>query len=504
MNSKVEKLLARRALELELKKAKASSPRKRKEKVLEVEKQISSLIQSTLYPTQSSSLVPYYYVPDKNNIQLPENDAVINNFEVEIVEKGVARLIPFNKIFVPNKTRIQVTKYSEKELLLAIDTDIDVAIEICLVFLTMLVPMFNYKIEDLNDFKINLNSEILEREFGHNYKRIIDCLKNNFNKDSIPLLQCDEEFQRGVKSKTYWVSEPYQNIGCECVELKTTRAREIMLNKRMAALKYALSGISLEQLKQYDRYQLPTMEEIVEEAKRIHSEKTFIKGKRCIFLNGQRKTHPRFASIIEQGIEIRWLDEDIELFQILTQPGYIMPSTTENAAGRSCDSFTLMPGWIRKLIKINGNKLVEVDLRCLHPNIICKLYGSHMKYITHEQIAEEVGTVKQEVKTKHLSYFNKKAMYMQSGILWNYYGKHDMGMMYRIFDDKNKYGHKHTSRMLFREESNVMLQAIQEFDKPFIYIYDCLMVEPEHAEEIVSILNATLIKNDIHTTAEIA
>ena len=52
-------------------------------------------------------------------------------------------------------------------------------------------------------------------------------------------------------------------------------------------------------------------------------------------------------------------------------------SSNKIAGGRISDSITLMPSWIRKLIKINGRYINQIDFTCLHPNLAVQIYGGH-------------------------------------------------------------------------------------------------------------------------------
>src|ERR1035437_10361686 len=91
------------------------------------------------------------------------------------------------------------------------------------------------------------------------------------------------------------------------------------------------------------------------------------------------------------------------------------------SGGRVVDSFTLMPSWIRNLVKINGKRLIECDYIALHPNIAIKLYGGKTEYITHGDVALELKLKVLPVKVEHLSFFNKKVWGMKHSFLYDYY-----------------------------------------------------------------------------------
>ena len=97
--------------------------------------------------------------------------------------------------------------------------------------------------------------------------------------------------------------------------------------------------------------------------------------------------------------ECRYLQQDyknksfvemgIKKFHLLVDDGFKIPTPSfKKAGGRVYDSLNTMNGWIRELIKIDGEETIEKDFKALHPNLVTLIYGGNAKYITHEKIAE--------------------------------------------------------------------------------------------------------------------
>jgi hypothetical protein len=178
------------------------------------------------------------------------------------------------------------------------------------------------------------------------------------------------------------------------------------------------------------------------------------------------------------------------------------------SGGRIVDSFTLMPSWIRNLIKINGKAIVDVDFATLHPNIAMSLYDGTIKYLTHQQVSDELGIDVLEVKVAHLSFFNKRWPDMESSKIFNYYEKNEALMLQnlRMEKDQSLYGHKVTSRNLFRKEVEIMTAVVEELNEMEIYvgyIYDALFCNENDRFKVKEVMNKTILEHGVFTTAKI-
>ena len=116
------------------------------------------------------------------------------------------------------------------------------------------------------------------------------------------------------------------------------------------------------------------------------------------------------------------------------------------------------------MCKLDGKPIFEVDYSCLHPNIAMALYGGKQAFITHRMIADKLNIPISNVKTEHLSFFNKHPKEMQTSPLYQYYLETEPQMMKNLI--KEKYAstrrHKTTSQKLFEKEVAIMTDVIKQ------------------------------------------
>ena len=181
----------------------------------------------------------------------------------------------------------------------------------------------------------------------------------------------------------------------------------------------------------------------------------------------------------------------------------------EKSGGRIVDSFTLMPSWIRQIIKINGEAIVEADYSCLHPNIAIALYGGKKEYLTHNDLAFVMSTDISVIKVEHLSFFNKKVWQMKESPLYDYYKKNEPYMLESVKAEKysSEFNHNITSRRLFAKEVEIMTEVVEELNKEFIYVgyvYDALICHPSDANRVKEIMDSIIFKQGVKTTAKLS
>src|SRR5690606_23644479 len=110
----------------------------------------------------------------------------------------------------------------------------------------------------------------------------------------------------------------------------------------------------------------------------------------------------------------------------LVNNGYLTPNVGDyKSGGRVVDSFNLMPSWIRSIVKIDNEEIIELDYKALHPNIAISLYKGSTKYLTHYKVANILKEELSSVKIEHLSFFNKRLKDMMRSPLYHYYSKEE-------------------------------------------------------------------------------
>lgn len=413
-----------------------------------------------------------------------------------------------NKIKIPSKVEYVIRKYVSRKLLKEIHKDIDVAVEMCLLFTTQLNSTY---FELLYDPKSkgwkSLKAEYL-RDFlclsPMTYKNVITALEHPLTKGAI--LECDYLSIIGEKNYYYRLGQAYIGKGIVSYELRTKEAKNLLNKHCFRTLSEAQDNPVCQNLITfYNDITLPTIDQIKKEGDRlIKLNYTTKKGKKLTKLN----KHSR--SYFKNPEKLSFVDDAIEIYQYLTDNGILIPTVgSEASGGRIVDSFTLMPSWIRSLVKVNGKLHVECDIICFHPNIAIQSYGGSKSYLTHGDIGLELGIDANLVKVEHLSFFNKEVWQMKESPLFEYYQKHEPQMLNTIITEKYKseYKHKITSRRLFAKEVEVMTKVIQELNKEGIYvgyIYDALVCYPNHAQRLKEVMDEVILEYGIKTTAKLS
>lgn len=407
-----------------------------------------------------------------------------------------------NRIMIPAKIEYTIRRLIPKKLLKKIHCDVTTAIELCLLFLTNLTSTYFEIIEGSNhDGWKALQSKYLRSFLSTSpltYKYIIEALKYNLDKG--PILICDEKYSKGKKSYHFKLGEAFIGKGIEPYELKTQTAIELLNKHRLRIYNKGLENPICRNLYQfYKRLSLPTQGEIINEAKKhIENEVKTKNGKMLKFLNKHKRNSKKYS----------YVEDGLKRFNQLTEHGLIIPSPgSEKSGGRVVDSIVLMNSWIRNLIKIDGECLVECDFNCLHPNITMSNYGGSYEYVNHLSIAEEIGIDKNKVKKGHLSFFNMSPDKWKYSPVFKYYFQTQPEMMMKIAKEKKMYNYNITSKRLFSIEVSLMTAIILKLNAEGIYVgygYDAFYCSPKEAQKVKEIMNATALEHGIKTTAKVS
>jgi hypothetical protein len=172
------------------------------------------------------------------------------------------------------------------------------------------------------------------------------------------------------------------------------------------------------------------------------------------------------------------------------------------------DCFTLMPSWIRRLVKIDGSPYAECDYSCLHPNIAIALYSGKQEYLTHGAVGHASSIEEKTVKLEHLSFFNKTPWQMKQSPLYDYYMAYEPRMLKNILHEKNTspYRHKVTSRRMFFKEVEIMSDVIYQLNSEGIfvgYVYDSLFFHHKHSDRVKELMDETILTHGVKTRAKL-
>lgn len=472
--------------------------------------------QSNTYKSNSS--VSIIYVTDNTpnlntftNPLKPNNNTLFSeDTEEEIYDKYALFFLNSNTALIPQNVKRNIQKQIPKSYLNKIDTNRNIAVEKCLLF----VANLSSTILSGTRWK-SLSSKILNEQLKKGrdntriYPHVVEALKYH-SETTKPIIEIKkntngtETYQVGVESKSFAFLEQY--FKSDLVKYNFTN-EEIIARRNKFIYKQIIiatkNDIAYNLLQLYPKIDLPSLDEIKSEANRLIKLKYQTKkGKILTKLNKHSKEY------FKDHTNRSFVEENIKKYKLLTENSFMIPTVGDyKSGGRVVDSFTLMSSWIRKLIKIDGEPIVEIDFKAFHPNLVMSIYGGSKKFLTHLQVAKESNIDINEVKIQHLSFFNKTPNGMKRSPLYDYYKNSEPEMLDKLENEKynSQYKHKITSMKLFAKEVEIMAEIIKILNASDIYVmyvYDALYCKQSEAEFVKNIMNEVVLDFDVYTTAE--
>lgn len=425
-------------------------------------------------------------------------DVLLNDYKLS---ESALRFPNVNSILIPKKAQNNLRLHC-KDLLKTVDTDIDIAVEKCLVFLSNLASTYytESKWKPLNAMLLHEQTKNAGNTFI--YKKIIDVLTTGTRKGAF--IEVDNSYQAGVQSKKFRLTDTYLKAGL--IEYIIKDAGIISTRNKIyyKQLCQAMTNpICSNLIMMYPKIDLPTSEELLVIGKQLVKEgRTTKKGKILTMRNRHLNEYWKDAD------NRSFVEDNIKLFEFLTGRGFMIPSAGDmRSGGRVVDSFTFMPAWIREQITIDGKKLIECDYSALHPNIAIKLYDGSLVYLTHNLVAKKKGIDLKDVKIAHLSFFNMTWNAMRKSPLFGYYETNEPDMLARIYRDKNEHGHKITSQKMFAVEVDIMSAVIRDLNAKgvyVLYVYDALLCEEKDSELVAETMNRIILEHGVKTTVKLS
>lgn len=456
----------------------------------------------------------YNYVTDEeiNNKNLSNPVNTTYSAEISMLDEWKSsdtfptHLLNPTTISVPIGVKRHIERLPKK-VLSEIDSDKSTAIEKCLITVSYLTPTLFY--DDKDEWK-SLSSKILHEQLkkGNDntyvYKHAIDALK--YATDStIPIIESrknefgNDSYQEGITSKQYRFTSSWheKNIIDYQLQVEDCKSKRILYCHKELA-KAINNQIGLNLLNLYGKITLPTDNEILERGKELVSENYHTnKGKKLTFLNKKSKNYFRDKE------NRSFVEENIKGFNYLTRNGYLIPKVGDSkSGGRVVDSFTLMPSWIRKMCKIDGEEIIELDYTALHPNIAISIFRGKEKFLTHQKVADRLNCDVSSIKKEHLSFFNKHPNEMKQSVLYSYYQELEGQMLGSLLLDKTINTYRNTSKLLFKKEVEIMTDCIRKLNMRgiyVIYVYDALYCKVSEADEVKTVMNETILKHNVFT-----
>ena len=294
-----------------------------------------------------------------------------------------------------------------KELWKKVHPDKQVAIEMCLLFSSLLIPKllscrYKEEEEEKEEWKF-LGGRFLRRLFNDNpdtYLNILAVL--TYDGGCGEIVEIGKGDNIGIKASKFRFTPQYKTKKVTKRILKTDYAKKLSRKLIEESYSWVQENSIVKNLVQlYPIITLPTIEKIVKEGQRIIKEDggEIKRGRTLIFLNNRPKSYYKNRE------NVSFVEDCIEVFRYWTEDGLMIPKVCSlKKGGRVIESLNMIPGWIRNLIKINGNTISECDFECLHPNNAATIYGGSYKYLTHKKIADYLGIKERDAKIENLSY----------------------------------------------------------------------------------------------------
>lgn len=451
----------------------------------------------------------HLYYNNKNDYNTLINDTITTitaNQNIGISVDDIERLNLdrlSNSVIIPSKMEATIRNHVSLNLKTNIDQDIEVAEDLAMIMASMITQYGFIDNETSGDtiWTYIASSRFIDLFGMRRYPKILKLLMRA-TKTKEPFIECDETAVIGGKVFGYRFSETYRNKGMVKYKIKTEEGRSILRSLQIKKIIKAIQNpIAKKMLKSYCKITLPTIDEIMAEAQRLEG-KQLKNGKILKFLNTRSRTE------YVKG-KYKFVEDAVKLFKFLTEDGLLIPVVSgERAGGRVCDSFTLIPSWIRGLCTINGVKLsdCEMDYKALHPNLVYFIYGNEEETKqfwgdAHTKIADISGVSRMDIKIEHLSFFNKQIWQMKKSPLYEIYNTYCQNMIANLELDKKKHGHKNTSKELFNLEVSIMTEVINQIEDSadIVYVYDALY--SDNIDLVSQIMNEVVMNFGINTYA---
>jgi hypothetical protein len=383
----------------------------------------------------------------------------------------------------------------------------EVAVELCLLFLSQLSSTHR----NILNGKSPEGWKCLRAEYLRQLVRIDEQTYQHIKKALLqfeyklgPILE-ERFYVIGEHSYGYRLGDSFRSKGFKSYELKTEQVQKLFKKSCVRKLKKAQDNVICVNLLEFYKYVvLPTENEIKIKAKILVKLGYTNKKRKTLIFNNKKG-----GNYYPNPDKLVFVEDSLIVYEYLTRNGLLVPRPGNKKSGeRVVDSFTLMPSWIRKLVKINGQPIAEADYSCLHPNIAMLLYGGNARNLAHSDLETELGVGIDIVKLEHLSFFNKEVSQMKQSPLFKYYQKHEPAMLDAIIKEKNEseFGHKITSRRLFAKEVEIMTEVVSRLNEEGIfvgYVYDALFFDPVYSQKVVEVMNEVAADLGVFTTAKL-
>lgn len=333
-----------------------------------------------------------------------------------------------------------------------------------------------------------LNSKILERQVkfyrdeSSKYRDLLDLLIEE------GIIEAGIKGEIGVGSNEYRLTNRYFGKKIVIYKMKQKETvNKLKLRHEANLRRVNASSIGRNALKTMMGIEFPTEKQILKVInKAVKDGYTNKKGKRLVWLGKHsKKTYPHSDFV--------YAEDYFNEMDVITRGDRIPIVGGKSSGGRVYTIYNMCNSLLRPLLTYKGQKLVEADYSCMHPQLIQTIYGEEEPVeIDHQQVADWLMIERNEAKIEHLSYFNKRTEGMAESILEEYYRGNFTEMMNKVEADKKYNTHKITSQRLFKLEVEIMTEVISRLDKAGIealYVFDALYATKRDIGRVRQVMN---------------
>lgn len=428
-----------------------------------------------------------------NNPNITDCKLMFYSLNGSVIENDVFSTFPEydaeTSIIIPKKVKRLLDKKLTKDKWSKFASNKAVSIEKLLIFISLLPTAIVRKERLFKAIHSDVIQDCMRRNNSNTYmvKSAVQILQE------LGILEVESHYVEGEYPRGYRLTIEY--FESNIVEYKL-KCEEAIYSLRMTKTKIVEqtkveNPIVQNLLNLYPKVQYPSDEVIHDFAQKLIRE-GYSKNRRKLAYIGKNKRDIK---------KFMYVNEHLKRFHFLI----LTEKSPTPSDARIYDRFSMMPSWIRKLVKIDGENVVECDFKCLHPNLAIKIYKGNQKFITHQVLAESLNKSVEEVKEQHLIYFNCHFNQMKNNLVHPFYTENEPQMVMNIFIDKKEskpYFYRIVSKKLFRLETELMSRIVEKLNSMgilVIYVYDALYCKESDQEVVKTIMNKIALEMEIYT-----
>lgn len=381
--------------------------------------------------------------------------------------------------------------------------------------------------DKIQDYK-NIYSSTFKTISRDHYSKLLKSLMNGTKKFG-SIIECDNSYCNDInekykKAKGYKLSDKYRVRKTKLINYHEPKTINSQLDVKGSLEAIRTNFICRSLIETYPRVKLPTPKEVEQRALELNSveyNKTYKKV--LVFEKDYCKHNNIKLSKFQKHTKdknISSLNRDVNWYKSQYLKGFTVPKISKNGYYRVSDLITRLPKWIRHMLEIDGEELVELDFTALHPNLFKKLCYKHMdedEFLLfesfldgdiYENIASTLDCERDEIKKSFLKYLNIKEYAMKYNKV-DVFVKEYLPTMFKIissmktatqFDTDES--HKGVCWFLMRNEVKLLeicMKKLHQVEIPCLQVYDAVLIPKSKTDEAFEIMNNTCSELGLNT-----